>query len=226
MESPTPNGRHNENLDVQVRTAVGLLQSGGVVAIPTDTLYGLAACAFDEDAVERVYRIKRRPGGKGLPLLLADPADIPRYTTSIPQLAWTLIERFMPGGLTLVLRKAPSIPDVVSGGLDTIAVRVPDHWVPRKIARDLGAPITGTSANRTGMPDPRTSAQVQDQLGPEVDMVVDAGDATNGLASTIVDFTSETPRVIREGAVSRREIVEAVGEAVVTPDGDTGWGLR
>ena len=141
-------------LENDVRPAVDILKSGGVVAIPTDTLYGLAACALDRTAVERVFRLKGRSQGVPLPLLLAEPEDIFRYAVDIPEAARALMERFWPGPLTLVFKKAASISDVVSGGHDTVALRVPDHVVPRAIVRGLGAPITGTSANRTGGPGP------------------------------------------------------------------------
>ena len=214
METPTAGHRTDQALREQVHTAVRVLKGGGVVAVPTDTLYGLAASAFDERAVERIYQIKGRPGGMALPLLLANPGDIAKHTVDVPEVVWDLADRFFPGALTLVLKKARHIPDLVSGGLDTIAVRVPDHWIPREIARELGAPITGTSANRTGTPGLTTAQAVREQLGGEIDFVVDAGDLPRSIASTVLDVSGPWPTIVREGAVSRQAVEEVCGVEV------------
>ena len=133
------------SLNDQIDSAVAVLREGGVVALPTDTLYGLAVSALNVSAVERIYEIKRRPAGMALPLLLADRADFWKYATNVPEIAWRLIERFMPGPLTIVLERAPDVPEILSGGLDTIALRIPDHRVPREVATRLAVAITGTS---------------------------------------------------------------------------------
>ncbi len=196
----------SEMLQEQVRAAVRVLRSGGVVAIPTDTLYGLAACALDEQAVRRIFRLKGRPEGMALPLLVAYAGDLDRYSMDVPEIARALAERFWPGALTLVLRKASIIPDVVTGGKPTVGLRVPDHWVPRAIVRELGAPITGTSANLSGMPGLTTAQAVREQLGGQVDLVVDGGEAPGGVPSTVLDVTASPPRVLRQGAVPAAEI--------------------
>ena len=198
----------------QVQTAVRILKGGGIVAVPTDTLYGLAASAFDEQAVERIYQIKGRPRVMALPLLLANPGDIAKHTVDVPEMVWDLADRFFPGALTLVLQKARHIPDLVSGGLDTIAVRVPDHWIPREIARDLGVPITGTSANRTGTPGLTTAQAVYEQLGGAIDFMVDVGNCSGSIASTVLDVSGPWPAIVREGAVSRQAIEEVCGVKV------------
>ncbi len=204
----------SEMLQEQVHAAVGVLRSGGVVAIPTDTLYGLAACALDERAVRRIFQVKGRPEGMALPLLVADVGDMDRYAMDVPEIARALAERFWPGALTLVLKKAPFIPDVVTGGKPTVGLRVPDHWVPRAIVRELGAPITGTSANLSGMPGLTTAQAVREQLGGQVDLVVDGGEAPGGVPSTVLDVTATPPRVLRQGAVSAAEI-EAVCQTLL-----------
>ena len=203
-------------LQDQVEATVRILKGGGVVAIPTDTLYGLAADALNEKAVERIFSIKGRSKGMALPLLLADADDIVKWAVDIPDTAWLVAQRFWPGALTLVLKKGESISDAVSGGLDTIALRVPNHHVPRAIARGLGAPITGTSANRSGSPGLMTAEAVRREFGSDVDLVIDAGDASKGLASTVLDLSGNQPRILREGAVSLREIEELCGERVIT----------
>ena len=182
------------------------LKGGGVAAIPTDTIYGLAACAFDESGVMRVYELKGRPDGMALPLLLSEPKDARQCAVDVPDEAWALMERFWPGALTLVLRKTDEVPDIVTAGMDTVALRVPDHPVPREIARLLGAPITGTSANLSGRPGLTNAASVRQEFGDAIDFVLDGGESHGGVASTIVDMTRDEVRVLREGAVSRKQI--------------------
>ena len=206
----------SSRLHAEIRPAVEILGGGGVVAVPTDTLYGLAADATNDAAVARVFRIKGRAPRKGFPLLLADPEDLARYADSVPEVAWSLIGAFMPGALTLVLRKGPDVSDLVTGGLATVAFRVPDHPVPRAIVRELGSPITGTSANRAGGPDPATAAQVAAELDDILDLVVDLGPAPQGTASTIVDVSTGAPRIVREGGVSRHAIEEVCGEVAMS----------
>ena len=215
MNMPSATRRGLVALHKDVDAAVDILRGGGVVCVPTDTLYGLAALAFDESAVGRIFSIKGRPAGTALPLLLAEPDDMLAYAVDVPSVAQRLAARFFPGPLTLVLRSAKCIPAVVRGGKPTVAVRVPDHWVPREIARRLGGPITGTSANRTGTPGPTTAGQVRRELGGEMDCVIDAG-PSGGVASTVLDLTGASPVILREGAVSREEIEEACGAAVAS----------
>ena len=196
----------------QIQAAVKVLAGGGVCAIPTDTLYGLAACAFDETAALKVYELKGRPEGMALPLLLSDAKDAPACAKEIPPEAWILAERFWPGALTLVVRKSDAVPSVVTAGLPTVALRVPDHPIPREIAKALGAPITGTSANLSGRPGLTNAAAVRAEFGDTIDFVLDGGDAPGGVASTIVDMSGDAPKLLREGAVSREEIQAALGK--------------
>lgn len=215
MDTPSATQRLDRDLRAQVDTGVRILREGGVISVPTDTLYGLAASALDERAVERVFRIKGRSERTPLPLLLSEPAEIEEYAVDIPELAWKLSDTFFPGPLTLVLRKGRNIPAAVSGGLDTVGMRVPDHWVPRAIVRELGTAITGTSANRTGAKGPETADDVRRQLGDDVDYVVDAGRCPGSTASTVLDLSGPSPVIVREGAVSRKEIESVCGERVV-----------
>ena len=171
------------------------------MAFPTDTLYGLGADAFCVEAVHRVFEIKGRSGEMALPLLLGDIQDLDRVSTDIPDLARALVERFWPGSLTLILRKSPEVPDVVTGGRDSVAVRMPDHHVPLALALQLGGPITGTSANRSGGPNPVTAEDVRNLLDQTPDYIVDDGPATAGRPSTVVDLMGPTPRLVRPGAI-------------------------
>ena len=199
------------SLQNSVNAAVEILASGGVVAIPTDTLYGLAANVFNQSAVERVFALKGRPAGVPMPVLLADAEDAARCAAEVPEIALRLAERFWPGALTLVLRKSTMISNIVTGGLDTVAVRVPDHPVPRAIVRKLGAPVTGTSANRSGEPGITSAAEVRRVFGGQVDMIIDGGDSAGGVASTVLDLTGDVPRILRQGAISAEAISKVCG---------------
>ncbi len=193
-------------LDRQVRLAVETLREGGTIAFPTDTVYGLGAHPFLEKAVEKVYQLKKRPRSSGLPLLLADAADFESVARSVPELAWRLAERFLPGGLTLVLWKKPCVPDAVTGGSDKVALRVPNHPVPLALIRGLKAPLIGTSANLTGSPSPLRTQEIYEQLGDKVDLIIEGGRCPGGVESTVLDVTGELPVILREGAISRGEI--------------------
>ena len=201
-------------LQHQIDAAVRTLRDGGVAAIPTDTLYALVACALDERAVQRIFSLKGRLKTRPLPLILADPEDLCLYTTNVPDLAWALIDRFWPGALTLVLKKAAVIPDIVAGGSANVAVRVPDHEIPRSIARELDAAITGTSANRSGEPGLRTAEEVRDEFGHEVNPVIDGECAPAAVASTVLALTEGRPRILRRGAVLQRDIEDVCGPII------------
>ena len=195
-----------EGAEEELSRASRLLRDGGVVAIPTDTLYGLAADAFSATAIERVFAIKERPEGMALPVLLAGLDQLSAVVPGVPPDAVSLAEAFWPGPLTLVLPRADTLPPRLTAGGPTVAVRVPAHPVPRQLARRLGRPITGTSANISGAPDPRSSDELRHQVGGRVDCVVSLGPSPAGTASTIVDLTGEYPKLLREGAISFQDI--------------------
>lgn len=197
-----------------VQRAIDLLKAGGVVAFPTDTLYGLGADFSCVEAVKRVIDIKGRPEQMGLPLLLSDEAQLAMVAMDIPEAAWLLARRFWPGALTLVVPRSPNVPDIVTGGRPTVAVRVPGHPVPRALAKGLGRPITGTSANATGQPPAVTSEEVKRSLGSAVDLVIGDSGSPRGLPSTIVDATGPVLRLVRSGAVSLTAIQKVYPEVV------------
>ena len=204
VTSETPN--IPASFEKELEGAVRLLREGGVAAIPTDTLYGLAADAFNSDAIEQVFAIKERPDGMALPVLLSDTEQLSIVALKAPEAAHLLAEAYWPGPLTLIVRKAENLPMRLTAGQATVAVRVPDHPVPRELARRLGRPITGTSANISGAPDPKSLDELRQQVGERVDCVVGAGPDPAGTASTIVDLTGDTPKLIREGAIPFSEI--------------------
>ncbi len=194
------------SLAEQVQAAVTLLKNGGVVAYPTDTLYGLGADFSSLKAVQRVLDIKGRAWEMGLPLLLADADDIALVAAALPDAVLALARRFWPGALTLVVPRSSAAPDLVTGGRDTVAVRVPDHPVPVALARGLGRPITGTSANLAGQPSALTAEDVRSALGGSVDLIIDDGPAQLGTQSTIVDATGPLLKLVRPGAITLSDI--------------------
>ncbi|MFC1926850.1 L-threonylcarbamoyladenylate synthase [Chloroflexota bacterium] len=201
--------------DKQVKIAIDILVKGGIVAYPTDTVYGLGASSRDEGAVGKVYGVKKRSREMALPLLISDKSELEKVASVIPEMAWRLAERFMPGGLTLVLKKSDSVSDTITACWDTVAVRVPDHPVPIALIRGLGAPLIGTSANVSGSPSPVTAREVRGQLGEGVDLIIDGGRCPGGIESTIVDVSGEIPAIIREGAITRHEIEEVCGPSLL-----------
>ena len=189
----------------QIELGVDILAKGGLLAYPTDTVYGLGADFSNEMAVKKVVSVKKRKETMGLPLLLSKSEMLPLVTQNISPMAWTLMENFWPGPLTLVLQKTKDVAHVVSGGRPTVAVRVPDHPVPRVLSEWLGRPIVGTSANITGSPSAESGAQAASQIGELVDLVIE-GSSFGRLESTIVDFTDKYPKILRQGAVPAEEL--------------------
>jgi L-threonylcarbamoyladenylate synthase len=195
-----------------IGVAVRILADGGLVAFPTDTVYGVGAHAFQPDAVERIYIAKIRPRDKAIPILLARADDLSLVAERVMEAAWLLAERFWPGGLTLVLPKKASVPDVVSAGGPTVAVRVPDHPVSLALMAALGAPLAATSANLSGHPSPVTAVEVQAELGGRIELILDGGRCPGGVPSTVLDLTTDPLTILRAGAIAVEEIKTALAE--------------
>lgn len=193
-------------MEQQLQRAIAVLKEGGVIAYPTDTVYGLGSNALNEEAVSRIYQLKQRPLYQPLPILLADKADLPKIAVTISEAAWLLAEHFLPGGLTLIVRKSSSVPPWITGGGDTVAVRIPNHPIALALIHGLGKPLIGTSANLSGSLSPINAQEVRKQLGDKVDFILDGGQCPGGIHSTVIDVTGEVPRIIREGAVRVAEI--------------------
>lgn len=195
-------------LEKQIEKGVTVLRAGGIVVYPTDTLYGIGVDAFCEEALERVFEAKGRPFGMPLPLLLGDTGDLHRITDSITPTLEILAERFWPGPLTLVLPAGKLLPALVTARGWTVAVRIPNHPVPRELTRQFGGPITGTSANRSGKENPTDIDVVRREIGPYVDLVIDGGPNPKGQASTVLDICGPVPRILREGLISEADILQ------------------
>jgi len=196
----------------QIDKAVDILKAGGIVAYPTDTVYGLGADAFNVRAVARIYKVKDRSRDMPLPVLLADAEQVVLVAGSVSHYARVLMERFWPGGLTLILFTAASFPGVVTAGKDRVAVRVPDHIVPLTLIRRFGGPIIGTSANMSNKPSPVMAQGVEEQLGGQVELIIDGGRCPGGIESTVVDVTGDVPVVLRRGIVPEGEVVQLYRE--------------
>ena len=209
----------DSDIHQQVEMGISILKQGGIVAFPTDTVYGLGACANIPQAVKKVYQLKRRPQSMALPLLLASISQINEVAEFIPQVAWLLADKFLPGALTIVLYRAKSVPDIITAGGKTVAVRVPAHPVPVALAQGLGAPVVGTSANLSGKPSALTAGEVYSQFDDNIDLVIDGGRCPGGRESTIVDVTGKIPVVLREGAVPIEELKQVCGEIVLGEGG-------
>jgi L-threonylcarbamoyladenylate synthase len=197
--------------DLTLTEAVDCLRRGGLVAYPTDTLYGLGAAARDDGAVRRLFQAKNRPLDNPMPILVVSAKAAESVAQMEPSLALRLASHFWPGGLTLVLPREPGFQSLALAGGDTVAVRVPDHRLPLALIRELGEPLTGTSANVSGGAAPLTAAAVAEQLADFVDIIIDGGRCPGGMESTVLDLTGESPRVLREGAISRAELESVIG---------------
>lgn len=200
-----------------IARAVEILRGGGVIAFPTDTVYGIGAHGLIGEAVERLYAIKERPNDKSIPLLLASADDVLLAAREVPPAARALMRRYWPGALTIVLRKQPHLPDAVSG-TDTVAVRVPDHPVVRALIRALGAPLAATSANKSGRPELLDAEAIAEQLGAGLELILDGGPLHGGVPSTVMDATVEPVRVLRAGAISADQIRRAIQEEAGTSE--------
>ncbi len=192
---------YEEPLLLQLTNAAATLAGGGLVAFPTETVYGLGGNALDASAAERIYAAKGRPSDNPLIVHIAKPSDAEKYAHT-NELYQKLAEAFMPGPLTVVLPKKDNIPLSVTGGLDTVGIRCPGHPVARELIRAAGVPIAAPSANRSGRPSPTTAKHCLDDLNGRVDCIIDGGECEVGLESTIVKITGETLTLLRPGAIT------------------------
>ncbi|MEY4070309.1 MAG: hypothetical protein RL721_923 [Candidatus Eisenbacteria bacterium] len=200
--------------DTELDTAVRALRAGRLVAFPTETVYGLGADASNPDAVSRVFAVKGRPTSHPLIVHLASAAAMPAWADPVPEAAQRLAERFWPGPLTIVLRRGSRTPLAVTGGHDTVALRVPAHPVALALLERFGGGLAAPSANRFGSVSPTTAQHVRDDLGTDVDVVLDGGACAVGVESTIVDLSGDAPVLLRPGGVTREDLESVLGCAL------------
>lgn len=200
-----------------IQKAAGVLRAGGLVALPTETVYGLGANAEDPAAVRRIFEVKGRPPSHPLIVHIGDAERLDDWVEDVPKTARLLAERFWPGPLTLVLRRGPRVPLEATGGLETVAVRVPDHPVALELLSAFGGGVTAPSANRFGSVSPTTADHVRAELGDAVDFVLDGGACHVGVESTIVDVTGDAPGIPRPGGVTREDLEAVLGSPVAVP---------
>ena len=195
--------------------AANIIMQGGLVAIPTETVYGLGANGLDENAVASIFEAKGRPQDNPLILHICGPEQIELFCRDVPEVAYRLAEKFWPGPLTMVLPARECVPKRTTGGLDTVAVRCPDNDVTREIIRLAGVPVAAPSANISGKPSTTTAQHVLHDHDGRIDAVVDGGSCRVGLESTIVDLTGDRPRLLRPGGVTPEELTEVLGDLVI-----------
>ena len=203
--------RNVDASQLQIEKGLAILRQGGVIAFPTDTVYGLGADAFNSGAVRRIYTIKNCPEDRQFPLLIADVDNLTALAERIPEIARFLARQFWPGGLTLVLPRKDSVPRYLASG-PGIAVRIPNHPVCLALIRRLGNPLIGTSANISGQPAAVTAEEVRQGLGGKIDLIIDGGRCPGGRESTVVNVTHEPPTILREGIIPAPEIDNAYRE--------------
>lgn len=194
-----------------------ILKHGGLVAFPTETVYGLGANALDEDAVRSIYAAKGRPSDNPLIVHIAEKEDILPLVESVPPKAKALMEAFFPAPLTIILKKSPLVPKITSGGLDTVAVRMPNNPVARALIKASGCPVAAPSANTSGLPSPTKAQHVMDDMTGKIDAIIDGGDCAVGVESTVITLATDVPMILRPGAVTKEMLEAVIGEVAVSP---------
>ncbi|MBN2110675.1 MAG: threonylcarbamoyl-AMP synthase [Methanosarcinaceae archaeon] len=195
-----------------ISEAAGIIKEGGTVAFPTETVYGLGADALDPVAVRAIFDAKGRPADNPLIVHVASKEQCEELTENIPEKAYILMDRFWPGPLTLILQRRETVPDITTGGLDTVAVRMPDNKIALELIRISGRPLAAPSANLSGKPSPTTADHVIEDLCGRIDAIIDGGAVRVGIESTVIDMTSEVPAILRPGMISGDEIEREIGE--------------
>ena len=201
--------------DPALQTVGDILRRGGLAAIPTETVYGLAANALDDCAVRGIFRAKGRPADNPLIVHISDVSQWAPLVQEIPEEAKKLANAFWPGPLTIILPKSDLISSVVSGGLDTVAVRMPSHPVARAIIDSAGVPLAAPSANTSGKPSPTTAQHVKDDMDGKIDCIVDAGPCSVGVESTVLSLAGKKPRLLRPGGVTPEMLMQVLGDIVI-----------
>jgi L-threonylcarbamoyladenylate synthase len=201
--------------DSNMTPAAEIIKNGGLVAVPTETVYGLAANGLDQNAVMKIYEVKNRPETKPISLLVTGMDGVEKFCRDIPEPAYFLAEKFWPGPLTMILKRQPNVPDIVTSGGDTVGVRCPDHPKTLELIRLSGVPLAAPSANLSGEPSPKNVDAVLKTFDGKIDCAVDGGACAVGTESTILDLTVAPARILRQGGLQRGELEGALKAAGV-----------
>lgn len=205
-----------EHMDVEaIQEAGEILKAGGLVAFPTETVYGLGGNALDEEAAEKIYQAKGRPCDNPLIIHIAEFSALGKIVTRVPEKAKKLAEKYWPGPLTMIFPKSSRVPHETTGGLETVAVRMPDHPLALALIRAGGGYIAAPSANTSGRPSPTCAAHVEEDLNGRIDMILDGGPVGIGLESTIVDFTEDIPTILRPGYINKEMLETVIGQVQI-----------
>lgn len=204
-----------KNRDEALKESAELIKNGEVVGIPTETVYGLAANALDTGAVRKIYIAKGRPSDNPLIVHISDMSELPPLVSEIPEKVRIMAEKFWPGPLTMIMKKSDLIPSITSGGLDTVAVRMPKSEYARAIIRACGVPLAAPSANLSGSPSPTNAKYVYEDMNGRIPLIIDGGSSKIGVESTVITFVTKIPTVLRPGGVTVEEIRDTVGEVLV-----------
>lgn len=201
--------------DKALKKSAELLKSGQVVGIPTETVYGLAANAFDEDAVKKIFEAKGRPSDNPLIVHISKFEDLSDLVEEVPEKVKIMAKKFWPAPLTMIMKKSDKIPNVVSGNLDTVAIRMPKSEYARAIIENCGLPLAAPSANLSGSPSPTNAKYVFDDMNGRIPLIIDGGSCEIGVESTVISFAQDIPRLLRPGGVTLEEMTELIGEIIV-----------
>ena len=202
--------KNQNNTDI-IREAGRILKEGGLVAFPTETVYGLGADALNEDAAKKIYAAKGRPSDNPLIIHITNMKALEKIVSEVPEKAVKVAEKYWPGPLTMIFNKSDIVPYGTTGGLDTVAVRMPSHEGARQLIESAGVPVAAPSANTSGRPSPTTAEHVKEDLWGRIDMIIDGGPVGIGVESTIIDVTEETPTILRPGHITKDMIAKVIG---------------
>lgn len=200
-----------------LREAAKYILNGGIVAFPTETVYGLGANALNPLAVRKIFEAKGRPQDNPLIVHISDIEDVYKYAQKVPDKARTLMDKFWPGPMTLVFKKKNIIPHVITAGLDSVGIRIPSHPVARAFIKECGVPIAAPSANISGKPSPTKAEHVLEDLNGKIDAIIDGGSCDVGVESTVIDVTQSVPMILRPGGITYEQIRDAIGEVAIDP---------
>ncbi len=198
-----------------IEEAASILRAGGLVAFPTETVYGLGADALHEEASGKIYAAKGRPSDNPLIVHIADETQLAPIVQTVPEKAKALMKAFWPGPLTIIFRKSDVVPRGTTGGLDTVAVRMPEHKIALELIRVSGLPVAAPSANTSGRPSPTNASHVYEDLNGRIDMIIDGGTVGIGIESTIIDVTCEPPMILRPGYITKEKLERVIGPVAV-----------